>query len=245
MNNTNFIVLIFTYNVEKFIAKTINSIIAQNYNNYSIVITDDHSTDSTTDILKSIDSDKITLYSNSIRKYKLQNIVDILNKIQPNPDDVIVMVDGDDYLYSNHVFNIIDKAYNNSDILLTYGSFIRSDTGEKPSDYRMYDKQVISSNSYRKDGWRASHLKTFKYKLWQQIDHSFLKDNQKNYYKVADDLAFMFTMLELSGGRFSYIKDILYVWNRNNPLSDHNIMREYQINTAKEIRNKKPCLPKF
>ena len=60
-----------------------------------------------------------------------------------------------------------------------------------------------------------------------------------NYFSVASDLALMFPMLEMAGNRQEFIKDILYVYNDRNPISDHNIRRKDQILAAKEIREKK------
>ena len=45
-------------------------------------------------------------------------------------------------------------------------------------------------------------------------------------------------MLEMAGNRQEFVKDLLYVYNDQNPISDHKIRRKDQILTAKEIRNK-------
>ena len=49
----------------------------------------------------------------------------------------------------------------------------------------------------------------------------------------------MFPMLEMAGNRQQYVKDILYVYNEFNPISNHNIRRKEQISAANEIRRKK------
>ena len=46
-------------------------------------------------------------------------------------------------------------------------------------------------------------------------------------------------MLEMAGDRQEFIKEVLYVYNDKNPISDHNIRRKEQILAAKEIRDKK------
>ena len=48
----------------------------------------------------------------------------------------------------------------------------------------------------------------------------------------------MFWMLEMSGHRQEFIKDILYVYNDDNPISDHKIRRKEQIMAADQIRRK-------
>ena len=46
-------------------------------------------------------------------------------------------------------------------------------------------------------------------------------------------------MLEMAGNRQEFVKDILYVYNDQNPISDHKIRRKDQILAAKKIREKK------
>ena len=47
-----------------------------------------------------------------------------------------------------------------------------------------------------------------------------MRDEDGSYFKTAWDVAFMIPMLEMAAGRFIYIPNILYVYNRWNPISD-------------------------
>ena len=49
----------------------------------------------------------------------------------------------------------------------------------------------------------------------------------------------MFPMLEMAGNRQQFVEDTLYVYNDQNPISNHKIRRKEQISAAKEIRRKK------
>ena len=49
----------------------------------------------------------------------------------------------------------------------------------------------------------------------------------------------MFPMLEMAGSRQEFLKEVLYVYNDENTISDHKIRRKEQILAAKEIRKKK------
>ena len=84
----------------------------------------------------------------------------------------------------------------------------------------------------------ASHLRTFKYGLWQRIDDADLRDDSGEYYDVAYDQAIMLPLLELSGGRISYIDSILHVYNKENPLNVDKNKAQKQSNTAEKIRKK-------
>ncbi len=62
MNNKLVSVCINAYNAEKFILKTVNSAINQTYKNLQIIVVDDCSTDSTYDIIKSINDERVEVY---------------------------------------------------------------------------------------------------------------------------------------------------------------------------------------
>ena len=146
-----------------------------------------------------------------------------------------ILVDGDDYLYSGDVLNILYEKYLNTNCLITYGSHLSS----KGIQGKKYPRLIRNLNLYRKYFWYASHLKTFRHDLWLSINKSDLLTHNGTYFSVASDLAIMFPMLEMAGDRQEFIKEVLYVYNDKNPISDHNIRRKEQILAAKEIREKK------
>ncbi|WP_272992537.1 glycosyltransferase family 2 protein [Porticoccus hydrocarbonoclasticus] len=63
-NNPLVSICIPTFNAEKYIKKTINSIVNQSYKNIEIIILDDCSTDSTMKIIRSIDDPRIKIFQN-------------------------------------------------------------------------------------------------------------------------------------------------------------------------------------
>ena len=104
---------------------------------------------------------------------------------------------------------------------------------------RKKEKEFVENKLYRSSEWMTSHMRTFKYKLWNNIDKDDLKDENKNFYQKAGDLAATFCMLELAGDKISYIKDILYVYNRNNPLNEDKVNHKEQLLAENKIRNSK------
>lgn len=81
------------YNAEDFIAETITKLKEQSYQNIEVIIVNDHSTDSSVDIVKSFDWDKIKLFTNtkkgacSARNYAFKQ----------SSGDYIKFLDSDDY----------------------------------------------------------------------------------------------------------------------------------------------------
>jgi glycosyltransferase involved in cell wall biosynthesis len=153
-----------------------------------------------------------------------------------NDDDIIVTVDGDDWLENPHVLQKINTAYQNPDIWLTYGQF-KVYPGHNPGICKPYPKDVIAQKRYRGEVFVASHLRTFYAFLFKQIKLEDLL-YKGSFLPVAWDLAFMFPMLEMAGNRFTCIQDVLYVYNRMNSLNDSKLHELLQWNLDLFIRSK-------
>tara|TARA_B100000886_G_scaffold316471_1_gene255134 strand:+ start:1873 stop:2640 length:768 start_codon:yes stop_codon:yes gene_type:complete len=230
-------IIVPVFNAEKYLEKCLNSILKQSYKNFRVKVIDDCSTDSSFELAAAICSnyDNFHLKKNSRRLGALNNIYEMLSVNIKEPSKTIdILVDGDDYLYSGDVFNIIYEKYLNTNCLITYGSHLSS----KGVQGKKYPRFIKEFNLYRKYFWYASHLKTFRHDLWLSINQNDFLDQNGQYFSVASDLALMFPMLEMAGNRQEFVKDLLYVYNDQNPISDHKIRRKEQILAAKEIRNK-------
>ena len=238
-----FNIIVPVFNSEKFIEKCLNSIIKQSYKNFQVKVIDDCSTDSSYDIASSICSKNknFAIIKNSRRLGALNNIFNLLNKKIKEPFRTIdILIDGDDYLYSGDVLNILHEKYSETDCLITYGSHLCS----KGVRGKKYPSLIRKFNLFREYFWYASHLRTFRHDLWSSVNKHDLLDKNGKYYSVAWDLAIMFPMLEMAGTRQEFVKEVLYVYNDENPICDHRIRRKQQILAAKEIRKKGKYLKK-
>lgn len=236
-----FIIVIPFYNVEQWIKTCLSSVKKQIYTNYVCIVTDDISTDKSSNIVQNYikSDDRFIFIKNTEKKYALKNIYDSILIANPADEDIIVTLDGDDWFENENVLSVLNSYYQNNDCLMTYGSY-----REFPSNLiGKYSKQIpqviIDNNSYRNYEWCSSHLRSFKYKLWKRIDKNDLLDTDGKFYRMAGDLSFMFPMLEMAGNRAKYINDILYVYNLDNPFNDHKIDNTLQLTLEKQIRNKK------
>ena len=236
--NFFFNIIVPVFNAEKYIEKCLNSIVKQAHNRFQVLIVDDCSSDSSYEIASKIceKNKNFKIFRNNRRIGALNNIRNLLEKKIKEPTKTIdLIVDGDDYLYSSDVLNILEEKYKQTNCLITYGSHISS----KGVQGKKYPRIIRKFNLFRKYFWYASHLKTFRHDLWLAINPKDLINKNQEYFSVAWDLAMMFPMLEMAGKRQEFISEILYFYNDSNPISDHKIRRKEQILTAKEIRQKK------
>tara|TARA_E500000178_G_scaffold354097_1_gene421952 strand:+ start:1837 stop:2604 length:768 start_codon:yes stop_codon:yes gene_type:complete len=236
--NFLFNIIVPVFNAEEYIEKCLNSIGKQAHNRFQVLIVDDCSSDSSYEIASKIceKNKHFKIFRNNRRIGALNNIRNLLEKKIKEPTKTIdLIVDGDDYLYSSDVLNILEEKYKQTNCLITYGSHISS----KGVHGKKYPRIIRKFNLFRKYFWYASHLKTFRHDLWLAIKPKDLLNKNQQYFSVAWDLAMMFPMLEMAGKRQEFISEILYFYNDSNPISDHKIRRKEQILTAKEIRQKK------
>ena len=240
--DNHFKIIIPLYNVEKWIKICLRSVRAQTYKNFQCIIIDDLSTDSSTQVIREEigGDDRFVLIVNKTKKLALQNIYDGINYSAPASEDIIITLDGDDWFSSKDVLEKVNNIYNSSGCWLTYGSYAEYPHNQRGKFAQQIPLEIIENNAFRYSPWSSSHLRTFKHHLWKRIKKADLIDAEGNFYKMTWDLAFMFPMLEMSGHKSKYIKDILYIYNMDNPLNDHKVDNSYQISLEKEIRNKPP-----
>ena len=237
---TKFNIVVPFYNCEEWIKKCIKSIKKQKYKNFTCTLIDDVSNDNSKNIVKNEISgdDRFKLVTNKTKKYALANIVHTINNLECSDEDVVILLDGDDWFASSRTLDKLCDAYEDN-TLMTYGSYMYNPGGSKGVEPSEYPEEVIKTNSFRKDQWRASHLRTFKYILWKNLDKNDLKDGNK-YYEMTYDQAIMLPLLEMASERSKYIPEVLYIYNKENPLNVDKIKAQKQSELAQTIRNKKP-----
>lgn len=111
-------VVISCYNSEKFLEKTINSVLSQNYPINEIIVVDDGSTDSTVMICKKFGSLLTLLYHDD---YKNKGQADSLNVgIKYSKSELIAFLDHDDIWYAEKIRKQVDVFKNKQNIGLCY-----------------------------------------------------------------------------------------------------------------------------
>lgn len=228
------------YNAEQYIERCLASIMSQNFRDFTCYITHDLSTDNSVSLIKEmIKDDKrfILIETDDGKKLYQAGNFDKVIRYNKNISDneVLVEVDGDDWLSNANVFTKINDVYSDENVWITNGSF-RYANGQ----FGFSSKQKIDEN-LRKNEMTCSHLRTWRAFLWRSIKEEDLKDENGNYWQWSGDLCFMFPMLEMSGDEhYRFLSEILYTYNGDNPINEHKVNISMVNNHASRIRAKTP-----
>jgi glycosyltransferase involved in cell wall biosynthesis len=239
--NNKFKIVIPAYNCSKWLAKNLDIISRQTHRNYEVCIVDDASTDpDQKEVIRGFSKrNGWKAVFNTENKGALPNILKGIETLQCSNDDIIVLIDGDDWLFDRRVLSLLDLYYRREDIYLTYGQYF-SLSHRKKGICAPLAEADIAEGRYRQMPWQFSHLRTFKYALWGQIKEEDLRDRDGSFYRVSWDMAFMYPMLEMAGQHIRFIPDILYAYNDLNPICDSKVRRQQQLSREQEIRDRPP-----
>ena len=241
MKDNHFKIIVCCYNVENWITANINSIKNQTHKNFHCIIVDAKSSDQTVAKAEELIKDDIRfeILQNEERKFALQNIYETAHYSDPNDEDIITTVDGDDWLIDKTALAKVNECYNqNPEIVLTYGNYVFYPEGT-PSELKAYPEDVVNNHEYRKYKWLASHLRTYKFKLFKHLKREDLIASWDNkFYDMAYDMPLMYPMLEMSGGKWKFMPDVLYVYNVVNPLNENKVDIPAIYRVENEVRNK-------
>jgi glycosyltransferase involved in cell wall biosynthesis len=231
-------VVIPSYNNCQWYKYNLSSLYTQDYDNFRAIYIDDCSSDGTSELVEKFIADnnlgeRIHLICNPVHLGALQNLYNAIYSC--DDDEIIVILDGDDWFAHNGVLKKLNTVYSNANCWMTYGQYI-SWPDNMPGYSRQIPFHIIESNDFRGYEWCASHLRSFYTWLFKKIKKEDLISPNGAFYPMAWDQAIMFPMLEMAGHRAKFISDILYIYNAANPISDSRMSRPLQRHLETIIR---------
>lgn len=222
MENIKFTIVTVCYNSSQTIANTIQSVLSQNYDNYEYWIIDGASTDSTIEILKSINNKHVKYITEPDK-----GIYDAMNKaLNKAIGDYLLFLGADDILFSSDTLkNIENKITDNTSIF--YGNVIRTNTG------------AIYDGEFTKWDWGYKNI------CHQAIFYpkSIYKNKKYNLeYKLVADWVYNLELLADSVN-FRYINEVVSVYNDIDGLSSTKVDEKFLKLRRKLIVNAVGIMP--
>lgn len=239
-NQLPFVFIIPSYNNVKngnIYKKNLDSVIKQNYSNYRILYCDDASPDATCDAVDQyIKTNQLENKTHLLKQYinQKQGAGRFICYQYTFDDEILIMLDGDDWLYDDNVLNVLNDVYKEKNILCSYGSYHVSENNILSNfilPSKCFSEDEKTNKTYRySDVWACDHLRTGYAKLFKNVklmDIIF----EKKFCIVKTDCADMYPVLEMAGILHHLIKQPLYIYNKDNTLS---------YDTAWHLKDKSP-----
>jgi glycosyltransferase involved in cell wall biosynthesis len=205
---------------EEFVGRCLESLRGQTLMQWQALVTIDRRGDRTYERALEVrgGDERIVITRNRRRLYPMENIVRAIRRSRAEAEDVIVILDGDDWLITDRALERIAAAYEDEDCWMTYGSWISNSDGH-PGRWPAYAEGA----DFRSERWLGTAVRTWKKWLFDLIAEEDLRDRQGRYFRVTEDLACMFPMLEMATTRRAHhIPEPLMLYNR---LSHHDPKR--------------------
>lgn len=238
------VVVIPSYNNEQWCERNITSVLDQAYEHFRVIYIDDCSTDSTYAsvcelIAQHPQGFRVNLKRNEQRCGALENLYNAIHTCDDH--EIVVTVDGDDWLDNPGVLNRIAQEYLSGDVWMTHGDFAWWPNGARSGLHEIHPT-YIAINAIRSFAWVTSHLRTFYAGLFKKIKKEDLLYEGK-FFPVTWDLAMMFPMLEMSGFHTRFINEVLYQYNYATPFNDAKTSKQLQEQLEYHIRDKQSYQP--
>jgi glycosyltransferase involved in cell wall biosynthesis len=201
---------------EAFIGECLASLRRQTFTEWQAQVTIDRDGDATWEraVAARGGDERIVITRNPRRRYPMTNIFAALERSAAGPDDVIVNLDGDDWLIDDRAFERIARAYDDG-CWMTYGSWI-SNRSDRLGLWPAYPDGI---SDFRDAPWLATAVRTWKKWLFDLIDPRDVTDDRGRPLRVCEDVAYMYPMLEMATTRRArHIEAPLMLYNF---LSDH------------------------
>lgn len=222
-------ILVIFYNCAQYLHECIQSIVKQDYKNLEVIVYDDGSTDNSKEICEYYCTTQSNFYyfkndnNEGPASARFNGFNIIRNKLQ-SLNDIVLQIDGDDYLCNKDALNIINHTYNLHKPNITFGSMLGK-FSNGTQNYEMPDDF--------KSQWLYDHPRSFISYFLKEFDISlFTMDNK--YLKRYTDRLFIYHVLERSGRKKTKkIQSELYYYrshNNNlhkNPIKEHKDMFDY------------------
>lgn len=180
-------VIVPVYNNEKYIEKTIDSILNQTYNNFELIVVNDGSTDNSSSVISKFTDSRIKyFFQENSGAPKARNL-----GFENSSGEYIMFFDADDMLYSNALENLISEFDEETDIVI--GNFTRvNDEGVEltKSDFNDTVTNLKSLTEPNQKLKLLSFVDPFpNNKMYKK---SFLKENGIKFMnlRIAQDLNF-------------------------------------------------------
>lgn len=185
-------------NCAPFLKECAESLLKQKRGDWVAFFRDDCSDDEGANLIPS--DPRIFVQRNSSRLGGLGSVHEGIVSNNLSNEDIVCVLDGDDYLVGDDVLDVISSIYEEKGCLVSYGQY-ENNNGDS-GHCRAYSREDFGR--IRSCGFIASHLKTFRYKVYAEAmrrdpNCDRYRNDDGAFFDMAWDIALMTPLMELVG----------------------------------------------
>lgn len=235
----HFIVFVLVENASETCERQLRSVFDQTYENYEVVYLDNGSVDQSLEKAKAFCEkeqwqDKITFTRHAQKKAAMEVIYDTIHQF--NSKDIVVFLEGQDWLSHENVLEHLNCAYAHPDVWLTYGRVIRH------PDYQQVEGKAFSDQFLQKKKLRAQiepsfpMLATFSAAYFKEVRLEDLLFGGKFIDEKAK-CAFLFPLFEMGSEHVLFMDEVMLVKNDMAEKVDHKEHLHHVMATESYLRS--------
>ena len=200
---------------ERWIKQCIDSILEQKRVDFEVLVSLDNYDNAQT-IVEKYSDERIKMLLNDDRMGGLYNIVRASKLSHIDDADILVFMDGDDWLIGTDALYTVWSVYNqHPETLVTHGGWKSNMSVEYDNTETLWAYTEEEFKHLRSVRWRGTQLKTMRYRVFKHINPEDFKDANGDWLFRAGDHALMFPALEMAGyHRTKCVKEKIYLYNR-------------------------------
>lgn len=248
-DRVEFVIVIPSFNNEKYYEGNLNSICYQNSTlPYQVIYINDCSSDRTGELVDAYVKERNL--ENKVRVIHNQErlgsgVANIYNAIHSFVEDyqIAVVVDGDDRLPHNNVLMTLERHFKNPDVWMTHSKIKKVPTGDILGE--RVPQWMYDSGKLREEiRWQyLTALRAFRAGLFKKVAKEDLFYKGK-FMTVNWDYGFYLPMIEMSGpNHYIFIDEILYLYQVDTGINDFSVRRYLQDEVDSYIRKLKKYTP--
>jgi glycosyltransferase involved in cell wall biosynthesis len=222
-------IVIPVYNVEKYICRCIDSVLAQSYKNFEVVVVDDQSPDRSIELVESYQSEKIRI----IRHAQNRGLPASRNTgVKHCHGDYLLFLDSDDFLKTHALEKCLATAQDHQSDIVSFNSERINDEGETwpypwHEKFNSADIPITSIFEYTKLAWDVaawSKLIKLDFYRWHNIEF----DEKQKYFEDHLFSLQLFTKTR----KVSIVHDTLHYYTIRNDTANPSITQSKQFDSV-------------
>ncbi len=211
--------------------QTLQSIEAQSVDNWDVWVVYDGGDDEGAAIQRWCDQsgERWNVTITEQQRFAVRNQVHAIEMLAPEDEDIVIFLDldGDMFAHRDVLAHLAEEYADGT--LVTYGAYRPVPFVTTCSPAMPFPPEVVAAGTYRKhmltSGCCFNHLRTMKGRVAKAIPADRFRwvsgPLKGRFYEGGTDYIFMTAALELAGGNYKCLTEVLLLYNHANPNADN------------------------